>query len=205
GLITYMRTDSTHLSGDAIQMARSFIKNEFGDRYLPEKPNFYASSNKSAQEAHEAIRPTDATYTPAAARAKLGAERSIDRSPTLQHRMRSEQEGARRLLVLPHPQSMGPDAGHPCQAIALADGQTGLRIALASREGCSWDEPVPELCIGRCDRPREAVDRFNGQARFDRRDELKGSGPVASGPQAEHVGDDVGFGKHGRPRLSDEM
>jgi DNA topoisomerase-1 len=74
GVITYMRTDSTHLSGDAIQMARSFIKGEFGDRYLPEKPNFYASSNKSAQEAHEAIRPTDATYTPAQARNKLGAD-----------------------------------------------------------------------------------------------------------------------------------
>jgi DNA topoisomerase-1 len=74
GVITYMRTDSTHLSGDAIEMARAFIRKEFGDRYLPEKPNFYASSNKSAQEAHEAIRPTDASYTPAAARAKLGAD-----------------------------------------------------------------------------------------------------------------------------------
>ncbi|RYG76848.1 type I DNA topoisomerase, partial [bacterium] len=59
GHITYMRTDSTHLSGDALSMARSFIVKEFGDKYLPEKPNFYASSNKDAQEAHEAIRPTN--------------------------------------------------------------------------------------------------------------------------------------------------
>ena len=40
GYITYMRTDSTHLSGDAINMARNFVRREFGDRYVPEKPNF---------------------------------------------------------------------------------------------------------------------------------------------------------------------
>jgi DNA topoisomerase I len=64
GHITYMRTDSTHLSGDALSMARGFIKSEFGDKYLPEKPNFYASSNKNAQEAHEAIRPTNCNTLP---------------------------------------------------------------------------------------------------------------------------------------------
>src|SRR3954453_20976968 len=74
GVITYMRTDSTHLSGDALTMARDFIGREFGPRYVPEKPNFYASSNKSAQEAHEAIRPTDAGFTPTKAREKLGGD-----------------------------------------------------------------------------------------------------------------------------------
>ena len=58
GVITYMRTDSTNLSKEALQTVRELIKNEYGDRYLPEKPNFY-SSKASAQEAHEAIRPTD--------------------------------------------------------------------------------------------------------------------------------------------------
>jgi len=76
GHITYMRTDSTNLSADALTMARSYIQKEFGDRYLPEKANSYASSNKSAQEAHEAIRPTDLTLTPTAAREKLGADES---------------------------------------------------------------------------------------------------------------------------------
>ena len=71
GHITYMRTDSTHLSADAITMARSYIQREFGPKYLPEKPNFYASSNKAAQEAHEAIRPTDAGFTPSEAAGKL--------------------------------------------------------------------------------------------------------------------------------------
>ncbi|UCD76729.1 MAG: type I DNA topoisomerase [Phycisphaerales bacterium] len=64
GLITYMRTDSTHLSGDALAQARTFIKDKFGDSYLPEKPNFFGSSNKAAQEAHEAIRPTDVNRHP---------------------------------------------------------------------------------------------------------------------------------------------
>ncbi len=64
GLITYMRTDSTNISGDAIASARSFIDETYGSAYLPEKPKFYTSSNKSAQEAHEAIRPTNAHRHP---------------------------------------------------------------------------------------------------------------------------------------------
>jgi DNA topoisomerase-1 len=62
-LITYMRTDSTRVSDDALKMVRGHIQSAFGDRYLPEKPNLYASG-KSAQEAHEAIRPTDLSQTP---------------------------------------------------------------------------------------------------------------------------------------------
>ncbi len=71
GLITYMRTDSTHLSGEALGMARSYIGEQYGDQYLPEKPNVYSSSNRDAQEAHEAIRPTDVTITPQSVRGKL--------------------------------------------------------------------------------------------------------------------------------------
>ncbi|MHC4835193.1 MAG: type I DNA topoisomerase [Planctomycetota bacterium] len=63
GLITYMRTDSTHLSNEAIDAARHFISGQFGPDYLPEKPNRYASK-KGAQEAHEAVRPTDPDLTP---------------------------------------------------------------------------------------------------------------------------------------------
>ncbi|MFN9992974.1 MAG: type I DNA topoisomerase [Phycisphaerales bacterium] len=71
GLITYMRTDSTHLSGEAIAMARDHVKRAYGDRYLPEKPNFFTSSNKDAQEAHEAIRPTSLEYPPSRVRKAL--------------------------------------------------------------------------------------------------------------------------------------
>lgn len=65
GLITYMRTDGPTLSGEAIAQAREVIEKEFGADYLPEKPRQYASKAKNAQEAHEAIRPTDSKRTPA--------------------------------------------------------------------------------------------------------------------------------------------
>ncbi|NBC10310.1 MAG: type I DNA topoisomerase [Planctomycetes bacterium] len=71
GLITYIRTDSTHLSNDAIGMARGYVGEHHGKDYLPEKPNYFKSSNKSAQEAHEAIRPTDVAITPQSIRGKL--------------------------------------------------------------------------------------------------------------------------------------
>ncbi len=71
GLITYMRTDSTHLSPEALQMVREYIASNFGDPYLPPRANTFTSSNKSAQEAHEAIRPTDVHLTPARVRSSL--------------------------------------------------------------------------------------------------------------------------------------
>ena len=74
GLITYMRTDSTHLSNEALDMARSYIGTEWGEVYLPDKPNFYSSPNKAAQEAHEAIRPTDVSITPRRVRRELSDE-----------------------------------------------------------------------------------------------------------------------------------
>ena len=74
GLITYMRTDSTNLSGEALDMARRYLSERLGNAYLPEKPRFYSSSNKGAQEAHEAIRPTDAFREPDSIRAALSDE-----------------------------------------------------------------------------------------------------------------------------------
>jgi DNA topoisomerase-1 len=62
-LITYMRTDSTRISDDALKACREHIGQEYGPPYLPEKPNVF-TSGKSAQEAHEAVRPTDLAYTP---------------------------------------------------------------------------------------------------------------------------------------------
>ncbi|MCS7022389.1 MAG: type I DNA topoisomerase [Gemmataceae bacterium] len=68
-LITYMRTDSTRVSQDALQAVRQFIAQDphLGPSYLPDTPNYY-SSGKTAQEAHEAIRPIDVTLTPQKAR-----------------------------------------------------------------------------------------------------------------------------------------
>ncbi len=63
GLITYMRTDSVRLSDDALNMVREFIPERYGKEYLPAEPNFY-KSKKSAQEAHEAIRPSEVSIEP---------------------------------------------------------------------------------------------------------------------------------------------
>src|SRR6202166_2486239 len=62
-LITYMRTDSVHVSQDALAQVRELIPERFGSSYLPEKPNYY-KSKKDAQEAHEAVRPTDVSGAP---------------------------------------------------------------------------------------------------------------------------------------------
>ena len=58
GLITYMRTDATNLSADAVADIRSYIANTYGDKFVPKTPNVYVTKSKNAQEAHEAIRPT---------------------------------------------------------------------------------------------------------------------------------------------------
>jgi DNA topoisomerase-1 len=67
GLITYMRTDGITVAPEAIDAARSWIGREHGKDYVPAKPRAYSSKAKNAQEAHEAIRPTDVTKTPESA------------------------------------------------------------------------------------------------------------------------------------------
>ena len=64
GLISYMRTDSVSLSQDALGEIRDVIARDFGTSSLPDKPNFYQTKSKNAQEAHEAVRPTSALRTP---------------------------------------------------------------------------------------------------------------------------------------------
>ncbi|EJS9939639.1 type I DNA topoisomerase [Campylobacter coli] len=64
GVITYMRTDSLNLAKEAVENARKFIQVNFGKDYLPSKANVYTTKTKGAQEAHEAIRPTNLSFTP---------------------------------------------------------------------------------------------------------------------------------------------
>ncbi|MEM7679561.1 MAG: type I DNA topoisomerase [Pseudomonadota bacterium] len=78
GLITYMRTDGTTLSGEAVSQARKVITSEFGDKYLPDSPRMFKSKAKNAQEAHEAIRPTDLSKVPGKKGAPMeGDERAL--------------------------------------------------------------------------------------------------------------------------------
>ncbi len=74
GLITYMRTDSTNISKEALGAVRGLIGEQFGSQYLPEQPNFYGKRQQRAQEAHEAIRPTDPRLSPELVRSALTAE-----------------------------------------------------------------------------------------------------------------------------------
>ncbi|MBT8040773.1 MAG: type I DNA topoisomerase [Xanthomonadales bacterium] len=76
GFITYMRTDSVHLSADALSDIRGCIKGRFGDEFVPEKPNFYKTKSKNAQEAHEAIRPTSACDAPDTLKKRLQGDQA---------------------------------------------------------------------------------------------------------------------------------
>ncbi len=74
GVITYMRTDSLNIAQEAIESAREYIDANFGKRYLPKEPKIYTSKSKSAQEAHEAIRPTMIDFTPDIAKEYLSVD-----------------------------------------------------------------------------------------------------------------------------------
>ncbi len=77
GLITYMRTDGTNLSADAISNFRNYITKEFGKEYLPQNAlNYSGKKAKNAQEAHEAIRPTDVTRTPLSVKKYLSTDQN---------------------------------------------------------------------------------------------------------------------------------
>lgn len=73
GLITYMRTDSVNLSKESIAAARELIQGEFGDKHVPDKPNYFAKA-KRAQEAHEAIRPSNVQFRPDEIKSHLTAD-----------------------------------------------------------------------------------------------------------------------------------
>lgn len=73
GLITYMRTDSLRISEEARQATDAFIRANYGDKYIPEKPRYY-KSRSNAQDGHEAIRPSDVTITPESIKASLTSD-----------------------------------------------------------------------------------------------------------------------------------
>src|SRR6516164_5641650 len=76
GLITYMRTDGVQIAGEAISAARHVIEADFGNKYVPQAPRRYDTKAKNAQEAHEAIRPTDLARRPREAKGFLDADQA---------------------------------------------------------------------------------------------------------------------------------
>lgn len=89
GRITYMRTDSVELAGEALTAIRQYVTSEFGQNYLPDKPHFYKTKTKQAQEAHEAIRPTDPSLKPEAVSGESSLQKvyGLIRSRTLASQM----------------------------------------------------------------------------------------------------------------------
>ena len=102
GFITYMRTDSTTLSGGAVEAARSQVRELYGAEYLPDAPRTYASKVKNAQEAHEAIRPAGETFRTPAQTGLTGRAVPALRADLDAHRGLAD-EGRRR------PVGLGPD------------------------------------------------------------------------------------------------
>jgi DNA topoisomerase-1 len=94
GLITYMRTDSVQLSSEAIGASRRLIEADYGSRYLPEKPRFYTTKAKNAQEAHEAIRPTDLFRRPQEVARSLEADQRRLYELIWKRTVASQMEGA---------------------------------------------------------------------------------------------------------------
>ncbi len=95
GLITYMRTDGVQLAGEAIAAIRQVIDKDFGNDYLPQSPRVYKSKAKNAQEAHEAIRPTDPWRRPQAIRQALDTDQFKLYSLIWQRAVASQMESAK--------------------------------------------------------------------------------------------------------------
>jgi DNA topoisomerase-1 len=117
GLITYMRTDSVSLAADALNEIRDVIGRRFGAKALPEKPRFYRTKAKNAQEAHEAIRPTSASWHPDDLAGRLDRDQQrlyeLIWKRAIASQMASAVFDTVSLDLVP---SMTPDAGHRFRA-----------------------------------------------------------------------------------------
>jgi DNA topoisomerase-1 len=136
GLITYMRTDSTHLSAEALSEVRNHIQNQFGPKYLPEKSNFYASG-KSAQQAHEAIRPTDVDLTPREIKEHLSDEQFKLYDLIWRRFVACQMEPARwdvTTLSITAPTSLGPAVFRATGRVQVFDGYSRVWLVASSEQ-----------------------------------------------------------------------
>ncbi|MCL2710211.1 MAG: type I DNA topoisomerase [Planctomycetaceae bacterium] len=142
GYITYMRTDSTNLSAEAIKAARNHIKREYGDEYLPESPRIYKTNVKNAQEAHEAIRPAGSTFElPESLRNQLTADQfrlyDLIWKRTVASQM-SDAQGKRKQIIVEVDDSLfsvsGKTIDFPGYLRAYVEGADDPDAELADRE-----------------------------------------------------------------------
>jgi DNA topoisomerase-1 len=139
GLITYMRTDGLSVSPEGIAQAREVIADRFGPAYVPEQPRYYKSKIKNAQEAHEAIRPTNLTRHPDSLRLEGDLSRLYE---LIWKRMIASQMESARL-------------DRTTVDVETPDGQTGLR---ATGQVVAFDGFIAVYEEGRDDKPKDGVD-----------------------------------------------
>ena len=139
GLITYMRTDGLSVSPEGIAEARKVIADRFGPAYVPEQPRYYKTKVKNAQEAHEAIRPTNLARHPDSLRLEGDLSRLYE---LIWKRMIASQMESARL-------------DRTTVDVETPDGQTGLR---ATGQVVAFDGFIAVYEEGRDDKPRDGVD-----------------------------------------------
>ena len=143
GLITYMRTDGVSVSPEGIAQARQVIGDRFGPAYLPSEPRYYKAKAKNAQEAHEAIRPTNIARAPDSLRLEPDLQRLYE---LIWKRMVASQMESARL-------------DRTTVEIDSADGQTGLR---ATGQVVAFDGFIAAYEEGRDDRPKSDDEEEDG-------------------------------------------
>ena len=139
GLITYMRTDGLSVSPEGIAQAREVISDRFGPAYVPEQPRYYKTKVKNAQEAHEAIRPTNLARHPDSLRLEGDLSRLYE---LIWKRMIASQMESARL-------------DRTTVDVETPDGQTGLR---ATGQVVAFDGFIAVYEEGRDDKPKDGVD-----------------------------------------------
>ena len=139
GLITYMRTDGVSISPEGLAQTREVIGDRFGPAYLPSEPRYYKAKAKNAQEAHEAIRPTNLTRHPDSVRLESDLQRLYEL--IWKRTVASQMEQAR--------------LDRTSVEVETADGRTGLR---ATGQVVAFDGYMAVYEEGRDERPRQGVD-----------------------------------------------
>jgi len=139
GLITYMRTDGLSVSPEGIAQAREVISDRFGPAYVPEQPRYYKTKVKNAQEAHEAIRPTNLVRHPDSLRLEGDLSRLYE---LIWKRMIASQMESARL-------------DRTTVEVETPDGQTGLR---ATGQIVAFDGFIAVYEEGRDDKPKDGVE-----------------------------------------------
>ncbi|HEX9581407.1 MAG TPA: type I DNA topoisomerase [Gemmatimonadales bacterium] len=150
GLITYMRTDSTRVAPVAIDAVRAFIRTSFDQRYLPAAPNVYATKAARAQEAHEAIRPTDVARRPDDLKRVLSADQ-LKLYQLIWRRFVASQMAPAVYDTTTIDLTVGRYVFHATGSVVLFDGYHVLyQEGREAEEGVSLDDlaPVPVLEVG---------------------------------------------------------